>query len=78
MTPENEANCQHGIAMDIYCEKCEKESLVKPLRIVGIEKALGGSVLEREIWNAAIEAAKSRLIFAGAFQLGNLIGELKK
>ena len=65
----SEANCPHGIAMDIYCEQCEKRE-----RYVNItyddsfakEAAKFGSVgkqesvLNKEIWNAAIEAAALR------------------
>lgn len=38
-------------------ERLPEEAIGKPLKIVGIEKAKEPSIFEREIWNAAIEAA---------------------
>lgn len=61
----SEANCPHGIAMDIYCEKCEpvsvgityNERLIQEMSKERISQFAEQSVIAREVWNAAIEAA---------------------
>lgn len=49
----------------------------KTYKIVGIEKALAPSVYEKEIWNAAIEAAAKEAQGA-AYDVSDEILKLKK
>lgn len=87
----NPVNCPHGIAMDIYCSDCAyDDSFAKDGAIIGnvgmfdkmeqqnklASKNL--NVYEKEIWNAAIEAAAEYLERDNWITVPNQIRELKK
>jgi hypothetical protein len=56
----SEANCKHGIAMDIFCAQCvgttRNERLIQQMSVEQISKFAGSSVLVKEVWNAALDS----------------------
>lgn len=53
----HEGNCWPEKSEGAKIAEIEMANAVETYKIVGIEKALAPSVFEKEVWNAAIEAA---------------------
>lgn len=70
-------DAEHDCLTPLDKAQTEMDNAVKTYRLVGIEKALAPSVYEKEIWNAAIEAAAKEAQGA-AYDVSNEIRKLKK
>jgi hypothetical protein len=77
----NPVNCPHGIAMDIYCEKCEHPQQTKynitDEQFKNFINATDSTIVKR-VWNMAIEEAARTAFYTSGQICANEIRKLGK